>query len=140
MKQDRKRRGHIRHTSNKLPGFSGPVNCVKDLMLADFQFRSPYWRGLSSIASMVYLLCKKLLLNIELAVKIGSRLIERSSLLDSLRRWSEKVEGHDRSTDSRDNRHATTGKSEPTFGIEKLKGIAVRDSMKLLLLRWFQLS
>jgi len=30
-----------------------------------------------------------MLLNIELAVKIGSRLIESLPLLDSLRRWSE---------------------------------------------------
>jgi hypothetical protein len=42
-------------------------------------------------------------------------LIERLPLLDSLRRWSEKAEGHDRSTNSRDTRHASTGKSGPTF-------------------------
>ncbi len=32
------------------------------------------------------------------------------------------------------------GNQDQLFGIEKLKGIAVRDSMKLLLLCWFQLS
>ena len=90
--------------------FSGPVNCVKDLMPADFHFRSSHWLDLSSIVSMTYTYCKKLLLNIELAVKIGFRLIERLPLLDPLQRWSEKAEGHDRSTDSRDTRDARTGK------------------------------
>ena len=90
--------------------------------------------------STTYIYCKKLLLNIELAVKIGSRLIERLPLLDSLRRWNERPK-------ATINPHtpAIPGTQEPgnqdqLFGIEKLKGIAVRDSMKLLLLGWFQLS
>src|SRR5882672_7025985 len=85
---------------------AGPVNCVKDPMSADFHFQSPRWRGLSSIVSITYIECKKMLLNIELAVKIGSRSIESLPLLDSLRRWSEKARGHDQSTVSRDTGHA----------------------------------
>jgi len=46
--------------------------------------------------STTYSLCKKMLLNIELAAKIGSRLIESLPLLDSLRRWSEKAKGQNR--------------------------------------------
>jgi len=81
-----------------------------------------------------------LLLNIELAVKIGSRLIESLPLLDSLRRWSEKAEGHDRSTAPAIPGTQQPGNQYQLFGIEKLKGIAVRDSMKLLFSHWFRLS
>jgi hypothetical protein len=109
-------------------------------MPAEFQFGSRHRHGLSSIVSTIYVLCKKLLLNIELAVKIGSRLIESLPLLDFLRRWSEKARGHDRSTDSRDTGRQEPGNQDQLFGIEKLKGIAVRDSMKLLFLHWFRLS
>jgi hypothetical protein len=79
-------------------------------MHANFQFKVARDHGVSSIVSMIYPVCKKMLLNIEIAVKIGSRLIERLPLLDSLRRWSEKAEGRHRSTDSRDARRARTGK------------------------------
>ncbi len=109
-------------------------------MPADFHFRSSHWLGLSSIVSTTYTYCKKLLLNIELAVKIGSRLIERLPLLDFLQRWSEKakatIDPHTPAIPSTQE----PGNQDQLFGIEKLKGIAVRDSMKLLLLRWFQLS
>jgi hypothetical protein len=84
-------------------------------MPAEFQFELPHRYGVSSILSTTYTGCKKMLLNIELAVKIGSRLIESLPLLDSLRQWSEKARSHNRSTDSRDTGHARTGKSGPTF-------------------------
>ena len=101
--------------------FSGPVNCVKDLIPAEFQFGSPHRHALSLAVSTIYIWCKKMLLNIELAVKIGSRLIESLPLLDFLRRWSEKAAGHDQSTVSRDTGHARTGKSGPTFRDRKTK-------------------
>ena len=81
-----------------------------------------------------------MLLNIELADKIGSRLIEGLPLLDSLRRWSEKAKARIDPWSPAIPDMQGPGNQDQLFGIEKLKGIAVRDSMKLLLLHWFRLS
>lgn len=81
-----------------------------------------------------------MLLNIEIAVKIGSRLIESLPLLDFLRRWSEKAEATiDPQTPAIPEAQEPVNQDQ-LFGIEKLKGIAVRDPVKLLFLHWFRLS
>jgi len=78
-------------------------------MPANFQIGATHNWGLSSIVSTTYLWCKKMLLNIEIADKIGSRLIEKVAASRFPRWWSEKAEGRDQSTDSRDARRARTG-------------------------------
>jgi hypothetical protein len=72
-----------------------------------------------------------MLLNIELAVKIGSRLIERLPPLDSLMKVeARRPQGFNRPrTPAMPG--ARTGKLRQLFGIEKPKGIVVPDSMKL---------
>ena len=90
--------------------------------------------------STIYSLCKKMLLNIELTVKIGSRLIESLPLLDSLDGGARRPEATiDPQTPAIPDAQEPVNQDQ-LFGIEKLKGIAVRDSMKLLFLHWFRLS